>query len=85
MVIQLSCVLVHVRFEKEALEVLIEPVEKADNILLEMQTLEKQIEGFEYSLDAQGQDVKSMDEIQEQLMDKQNRKYAILIISAYCK
>lgn len=76
LVLQLSCVLVHVRFEKEALEVLIEPVEKADIILLEMQTLQKQIESFEYSLDAQGQDVKTIDEIQTQLMHHQNKKYA---------
>ncbi|KAL5992100.1 hypothetical protein ACLOJK_013014 [Asimina triloba] len=67
-------VLAHVKAEKDSVESLLQPVETADRLLLEMRNLQEQIEDLEYKLDSRGQGVKSVEEIQSQLNMLQNQK-----------
>lgn len=64
---QLVGVLAHVKAEKDAVEILVQPVEAADKLLFDMHNLQEQVEDLEYKLDARGQGVKTMEEIQNQL------------------
>ncbi|KAF9606048.1 hypothetical protein IFM89_022207 [Coptis chinensis] len=65
-------VLAHVKSEKDLVEALLQPVETADRLLSEIQTLQGEVSDLESRLDAQGHGVKSMEEIQSQLTMLQN-------------
>uniref|UniRef100_A0A1D1XWK9 DNA repair protein RAD50 n=1 Tax=Anthurium amnicola TaxID=1678845 RepID=A0A1D1XWK9_9ARAE len=67
-------VLAHVKAEKDAVEVLVQPAENADKFLHDMQNLQEQVEDLEYKLDARGQGVKTLEEIQAQLNDLQMKR-----------
>ncbi|RRT85869.1 hypothetical protein BHM03_00008484 [Ensete ventricosum] len=71
-------VLAHVKAEKDAVEVLLQPVETIDRLWQEMENLKPQIEDLEYKLDSRGQGVRSMEEIQLQLNSLQSKRYSSL-------
>ncbi|CAH9120879.1 unnamed protein product [Cuscuta epithymum] len=60
-------VLAQIKTDKDTVDALILPVENAERILLEIQTLQKQVAEFEYKLDFGGEGVKSMEEVQSEL------------------
>lgn len=62
------------------MEVLVQPVENADRLFVEIRNLQEQVEDLEYKLDARGQGVRSMDEVQSQLNALQSQKYIALNI-----
>ncbi|KAG0456080.1 hypothetical protein HPP92_023868 [Vanilla planifolia] len=70
-------VVAHVKAEKDAVEILLQPSEAFDRIFLEIQNLKPQIEDLEYKLDARGHGVKSMEEIQTQLNSLQSNRDAL--------
>ncbi|OVA03774.1 DNA repair protein Rad50 [Macleaya cordata] len=67
-------VLAHIKSEKDLVEGLIPPVETADRLLLEMRSLQEEVEDLESKLDARGQGVKSLEEIQLQLSTLQSTR-----------
>ncbi|XXG78635.1 hypothetical protein AAC387_Pa08g2540 [Persea americana] len=70
-------ILAHVKAEKDSVEVLVQPVENADRLLVEIRNLQEQVEDLEYKLDARGQGVRSMEEIQSQLNALQSQKESL--------
>ncbi|THU46585.1 hypothetical protein C4D60_Mb09t06480 [Musa balbisiana] len=70
-------VLAHVKTEKDAVEVLLQPVETIDRLWQEMENLKPQIEDLEYKLDSRGQGVRSMEEIQLQLNSLQSKRESL--------
>ncbi|URE31784.1 Rad50 zinc hook motif [Musa troglodytarum] len=70
-------VLAHVKTEKDAVEVLLQPVETIDRLWQEMENLKPQIEDLEYKLDSRGQGVRSMEEIQFQLNSLQSKRESL--------
>ncbi|KAL4192604.1 hypothetical protein AMTRI_Chr06g195080 [Amborella trichopoda] len=60
--------------EKDSLESLVQPVETADRLWQEMQTIQKQIEDLEYKLDVRSQGVRSLEEIQAELTSLQETR-----------
>ncbi|KAF8402152.1 hypothetical protein HHK36_013104 [Tetracentron sinense] len=71
---QVVGVLAHVKSEKDLVEVLVQPIETADRLVQEMQSLQMQVDDLEYKLDFRGQGVKSVEEIQLQLNSLQSTK-----------
>ncbi|KAG6482225.1 hypothetical protein ZIOFF_058856 [Zingiber officinale] len=74
---QLVGVLAHVKAEKDAIDVLLQPVETINRIWQEMENLKPQIEDLEYKLDSRGQGVRSMEEIQLQINSLQNKRESL--------
>ncbi|PKA59648.1 DNA repair protein RAD50 [Apostasia shenzhenica] len=70
-------VVAHIKAEKDAVEVLLQPSESFERLFVEMQNLKSQIEDLEYKLDARGQGVKSLEEIQSQLNSFQSKRDAL--------
>ncbi|XP_074570260.1 DNA repair protein RAD50 [Curcuma longa] len=70
-------VLAHVKAEKDAIDVLLQPVETINRLWQEMENLKPQIEDLEYKLDSRGQGVRSMEEIQLQLNSIQNKRESL--------
>ncbi|XP_042426943.1 DNA repair protein RAD50-like [Zingiber officinale] len=70
-------VLAHVKAEKDAIDVLLQPVETINRIWQEMENLKPQIEDLEYKLDSRGQGVRSMEEIQLQINSLQNKRESL--------
>lgn len=68
-------VLAQIKADKDAVDVLIPPVENAERLLHEIQVLQKQVDDLEYKLDFRGQGVKSMEEIQSELNILETKKY----------
>ena len=68
-------VLAQVKTDKDSVEALMQPVETADRLFQEIQTLQKQVDDLEYKLDFHGQGVRSIEEIQLELNTLQNTKY----------
>lgn len=60
--------------DKEAIEALVQPVETIDRLRLEIQTLQKEVDDLEYSLDFRGQNVRSMGDIHTELNALQKSK-----------
>lgn len=67
-------VLAQVQNDKEAIEALMQPVETIDRLRLEIQTLQKEVDDLEYSLDFRGQNVRSMGDIHSELNALQKSK-----------
>nr|GME07955.1 DNA repair protein RAD50 [Ipomoea batatas] len=67
-------VLAQIKADKDAVDVLIPPVENAERLLHEIQVLQKQVDDLEYKLDFRGQGVKSMEEIQSELNILETKK-----------
>ncbi|XP_043719530.1 DNA repair protein RAD50 isoform X1 [Telopea speciosissima] len=67
-------VLAHLKAEKDSVETLVEPVGSADTLFHEMQNLQKVVDDLEYALDARGEGVKSVEEMQLQLNTLQSRR-----------
>ncbi|XP_038720675.1 DNA repair protein RAD50 [Tripterygium wilfordii] len=67
-------VLAQVKADKDSVEALVQPVETADRIFQEIQTLQQQIDDLEYKLDFRGQGVRSMEEILSELSRLQSTK-----------
>ncbi|KAK9140989.1 hypothetical protein Scep_010670 [Stephania cephalantha] len=65
-------VLAQIKSEKDLVETLIQPLETADRLLLEMRGLQEEIDDLESKLDARGQGVRTMEEIQSQLSSLQS-------------
>lgn len=72
---QVVGVLAQLKSEKDLVECLIPPVETADRLLLEMRSLQEEVEDLESRLDARGQGVKSLEDIQLQLSTLQSTRY----------
>ncbi|KAK8943466.1 DNA repair protein RAD50 [Platanthera guangdongensis] len=70
-------VMAHIKAEKDAVEILVQPAESFERLFLETQNLKPQIEDLEYKLDSRGQGVKSMEEIQSQLNSLQSKRDAL--------
>ncbi|XP_031481763.1 DNA repair protein RAD50 [Nymphaea colorata] len=60
--------------EKDLLESLIQPVENADRLWQEMQSLQRQVADLEYKLDVRSQGAKSLEEIQTELNNLQETR-----------
>ncbi|KAJ6837761.1 DNA repair protein RAD50-like [Iris pallida] len=67
-------VLAHVKSERDAVEVLLQPIEAFERLLSEMQSLKPQIEEMEYRLGAEGQGVKSLEEMQKNLHEQEEKR-----------
>ncbi|KAI4317369.1 hypothetical protein L6164_025242 [Bauhinia variegata] len=70
-------VLAQVKADKDLVEALVQPMETADRLFQEIQTLQKQIEDLEYKLDFRGQGVRTMEEMQLELNTLQSTKDAL--------
>ncbi|XP_022146955.1 DNA repair protein RAD50 [Momordica charantia] len=67
-------VLAHVKADRDAVENLVQPIDTADRLFQEIQTLQKQVDDLVYKLDFRGKGVKTMEEIQSELNALQNTK-----------
>ncbi|KAF8028011.1 hypothetical protein BT93_E0810 [Corymbia citriodora subsp. variegata] len=67
-------ILAQIKAEKESIEALMQPVDTADRLFQEIQTLQKQVDDLEYKLDFRGQGVRTMEEIQLELNALQSTK-----------
>ncbi|GAB2295676.1 DNA repair protein rad50 [Dionaea muscipula] len=67
-------VLAQVKADKDAVKSLVQPVETADMLYRETQTLQKQVDDLTYKLDFRGQGVRSLEEIQYELKALENSK-----------
>ncbi|PHU18373.1 DNA repair protein RAD50 [Capsicum chinense] len=67
-------VLAQIKAEKDAVDVLIQPVETSDRLFQDIQARQKQVDDLEYGLDSRGQGVRSMEEIQSELGELQSKK-----------
>ncbi|XP_077250252.1 DNA repair-recombination protein (RAD50) [Tasmannia lanceolata] len=70
-------VLSQIKTEKDLVEALVQPVENGDRLLIEIRSLQAQVEDLEYKVDARGQGVKSVEEIQSQLDNLQSQKESL--------
>uniref|UniRef100_A0A0E0K017 DNA repair protein RAD50 n=1 Tax=Oryza punctata TaxID=4537 RepID=A0A0E0K017_ORYPU len=70
----LVSVLAQVKMDKDAVQVLLQPVEMIDRHAQEIQQLEPQVENLEYKLDCRGQGVKSLEQIQLELSSVQRTR-----------
>ncbi|XP_021291599.1 DNA repair protein RAD50 [Herrania umbratica] len=67
-------VLAQVKTDKDSIETLVEPIETADRIFQEIQSLQAQVEGLEYKFDFRGQGARTMEEIQLELKSLQSTR-----------
>ncbi|TXG72647.1 hypothetical protein EZV62_001226 [Acer yangbiense] len=67
-------VLAQIKADKESVEALVQPVEDADRHFQEIQTRQEQVIDLEYMLDSRGQGVRTMDDINLELNNLQNKK-----------
>jgi DNA repair protein RAD50 len=77
-------VLAQVKMDKDAVQVLLQPVETIDRHVQEIQQLGPQVENLEYKLDVRGQGVKSLEQIQLELNSVQRTRYLILRTEQIC-
>lgn len=70
----LVSVLAQVQMDRDAVEVLLQPIDNIDRQVQEIQNLEPQVEDLEYKLDSRGQGVKSLEEIQLELNSTQRTR-----------
>ncbi|PKI61119.1 hypothetical protein CRG98_018439, partial [Punica granatum] len=67
-------ILAEIQTQKDSVEALVQPVDTADRLFQETQTLQKQVDDLEYKLDFRGQGVRTMEEIQSELNTLQGVK-----------
>ncbi|KAK4766674.1 hypothetical protein SAY87_008316 [Trapa incisa] len=67
-------VLAQIKAEKDSAEALVQPVDVADRLFQETQTMEKQVDDLEYKLDFRGQGARTMEEIKSDLDTLQSKK-----------
>lgn len=60
-------VLAQIKAEKDSVDTLIQPVETADRLFQDIQTLQRQVGELESKLDVQAQGAKSLEEIVSEL------------------
>lgn len=72
--LQLVSVLAQVKMERDGVEVLLHPVDSIDRHVQEIKELEPQVKDLEYKLDSRGQGVKSVEEIQLELISVQRAR-----------
>ncbi|CAN0875270.1 DNA repair protein RAD50 [Linum grandiflorum] len=60
-------ILAQIKADKDSVDVIVQPMDTADRLYQEIQTLQKQVHDLEYKLNLQGQGARSMDEIQSEL------------------
>lgn len=72
---QVLGVLAQIKAEKDSVEALVQPIDTADRLFVEIQTIQKQVDDLEYKLDFRGQGVRTMEEIQLELNTLQSTKY----------
>lgn len=82
--LQFVSVLAQVKMDKDAVQVLLQPVEVIDRHVQEIQQLGPQVENLEYKLDVRGQGVKSLEQIQLELNSVQRTRYLILRKEQIC-
>jgi hypothetical protein len=82
--LQFVSVLAQVKMDKDAVQVLLQPVETIDRHVQEIQQLGPQVENLEYKLDVRGQGVKSLEQIQLELNSVQRTRYLILRTEQIC-
>ncbi|KAI5654013.1 hypothetical protein M9H77_31200 [Catharanthus roseus] len=70
-------VLAQIKADKDSVDALIQPVETADRLFQETQSVQKQIDDLEYKLDFRGQGVRTMEDIQLELDSLQRSKDAL--------
>lgn len=75
--LQLVSVLAQVQMDRDAVEVLLQPIDNIDRQLQEIHNLVPQVEDLEYKLDSRGQGVRSLEEIQLELNSTQRTRYPI--------
>lgn len=66
-------VLAQIKADKDSVEALVQPIETADVHFHEIQTLQKEVDDLEAKFDIQGQDTKSMEEIQSEINTLQSK------------
>lgn len=74
----LVSVLAQVKMDRDGVEVLLHPVDTIDRHVQEIQELEPQVKDLEYKLDSRGQGVKSVDEIQLELISVQRARDTLI-------
>lgn len=71
-------VLAQIKADKDSVEVLVQPVETADKIFHDIQAQQNEVDDLEAKFDIQGQDTKSMEDIQAEINTLQKKMYYIL-------
>eukprot|EP01018_Ginkgo_biloba_P035575 Gb_12673 [translate_table: standard] len=66
--------LAHAKAERESVERLLQPVETADRVWQEMQSVQKLVEDLEYKLDVRSQGVRSMEEVHSELASLEEKR-----------
>lgn len=74
LILQILGVLAQVKTDKDLVDTVIKPVEKADQLFQDIQDLQKKIEELECSLDFRGPGVRSLEETQSELTALQGTK-----------
>ena len=75
---QVLGVLAQIKADKDSVEVLVQPVETADKIFHDIQAQQNEVDDLEAKFDIQGQDTKSMEDIQAEINTLQKKMYYIL-------
>ncbi|XP_012071087.1 DNA repair protein RAD50 [Jatropha curcas] len=70
-------VLAQIKAEKDSVEALVQPIETADRLYQEIQTLQVFVDDLEYKLDFRGQGIRSTEEIQSELSSLQDKRDAL--------
>ncbi|KAL8088816.1 hypothetical protein AgCh_038557 [Apium graveolens] len=66
-------VLAHIKADKDSVEALVQPIETADRIFQDIQTVQKEVDDLEAKFAIQGQDTKSMEEIKSEINTLQSK------------
>lgn len=74
---QVLGVLAQIKADKDSVEALVQPIETADRIFQEIQTMQKEVDDLEAKFDIQGQDTKSLEEISSEINTLQSKMYNI--------
>ncbi|CAI0437691.1 unnamed protein product [Linum tenue] len=60
-------ILAQIKADKDSVDAIVKPIDTADRLHQEIQSLQKQVDDLEYKLDLRGQGARSMEEIQSEL------------------
>ncbi|XP_074357274.1 DNA repair protein RAD50 [Apium graveolens] len=66
-------VLAHIKADKDSVEALVQPIETADRIFQDIQTVQKEVDDLKAKFAIQGQDTKSMEEIKSEINTLQSK------------
>lgn len=64
-----------VKADKDSIQALVQPIETADRLFQEIQTLQQQVDELVYKLEYQGQGAKSLKDIESELNGLRSREY----------